>query len=616
MHSEIFQNLTLSSGQSVEDFYCQIYEKGKLLVKPEHEMLSKFISGLPEQMSFLFAQGCLKICKTPSLPQKWQKPVVIDDSVNAAGFFKNKSRDNRRTADDQNTKVRDLRQQIQELGEQVKTQKEMKSDKSSPQSPTAASSEMSEMKDQIQKLTSLISGLNVQNKPLAANDRQNTPDRNYNYPANGRQVNNDRNNFSGPCFKCQGRGHRQRECYWNVTSHPYILETDFLMKNNVVIDFSQMSCQLNTANVQTHKRLSLEPNTETIVWARVPNYITLGLQGVCSKSKFSCSKGLLLAKSVVTVPYNRKVPVKLLNPTSENVVIPKGRTIAEFNVLNKEYECASFSDTIPEVQHVDVSTTIDSPHSEFTRSKPDFSKVKSLFTLPKNLQETESDKLACLLHDNLDLFVTDDNPNLGFTRVVEHKILLKPDAVGKHQKPYRLPPYKREILREHFDNLLKQGIIAPQVVESLVEDDPFFPFVEDVCGKVKIPNGQNFSELIASKVVDVQAVHLTDNAYDADTLISDPYDADTDESDDNIRKKSVRKMSKQRRTMYKSDTEIDDKTLTTSVFENLSISTEKIKQLQRQNITLTKIIDYLENDTLPESQKEARRVLLNHLITL
>ncbi|VDH94560.1 Hypothetical predicted protein [Mytilus galloprovincialis] len=85
-----------------------------------------------------------------------------------------------------------------------------------------------------------------------------------------------------------------------------------------------------------------------------------------------------------------------------------------------------------------------------------------------------------------------------------------------------------------------------EVVESPVEDAPFFPFVEDVC------------------VADVKAVHLTD----ADTLIGDPYDVDTDESDDNIRKKSKRKMSKQRRTMYKSDTGIADKTLTTSVFEN------------------------------------------------
>ncbi|CAC5392023.1 unnamed protein product [Mytilus coruscus] len=76
------------------------------------------------------------------------------------------------------------------------------------------------------------------------------------------------------------------------------------------------------------------------------------------------------------------------------------------------------------------------------------------------------------------------------------------------------------------------------VVESPVEDDPFFPFVEDVCGKVKLPNGQIFSELIASKVANVQAVRLTDNAHGTDTFISDPYDADTDESDDYIRKKN------------------------------------------------------------------------------
>ncbi|CAC5370267.1 unnamed protein product [Mytilus coruscus] len=47
--------------------------------------------------------------------------------------------------------------------------------------------------------------------------------------------------------------------------------------------------------------------------------------------------------------------------------------------------------------------------------------------------------------------------------------------------------------------------------------------------------------LIASKVADVQEVHLSDNLHGADTIISDPYDADTDENDDNIRKKSSEK---------------------------------------------------------------------------
>ncbi|CAC5358751.1 unnamed protein product [Mytilus coruscus] len=103
MHSEIFQNLTLSSGQSVEDFYCQIYEKGKLLAKPEHEMLSKFISGLPEQMSFFVRAGMPQDMQNALASTKMAEAYGYkrhDESVNAVGFFKNKSRDNRRTADD------------------------------------------------------------------------------------------------------------------------------------------------------------------------------------------------------------------------------------------------------------------------------------------------------------------------------------------------------------------------------------------------------------------------------------------------------------------------------------------------------------------------------------
>ncbi|VDI21012.1 Hypothetical predicted protein [Mytilus galloprovincialis] len=76
-------------------------------------------------------------------------------------------------------------------------------------------------------------------------------------------------------------------------------------------------------------------------------------------------------------------------------------------------------------------------------------------------QKTVPVKTAECLLDNLDLFVTKENPNLGYTHLVEHKIHLKPNAVGKHHKPYRLPPYKREVLREQLDNLLEQGIVVP-----------------------------------------------------------------------------------------------------------------------------------------------------------
>ena len=53
------------------------------------------------------------------------------------------------------------------------------------------------------------------------------------------------------------------------------------------------------------------------------------------------------------------------------------------------------------------------------------------------------------------------NPNLGLTHEVEHIIQLKPDAKSKHQRPYRLSPDKKQVLRHHLDELLRQRIIVP-----------------------------------------------------------------------------------------------------------------------------------------------------------
>ena len=64
-----------------------------------------------------------------------------------------------------------------------------------------------------------------------------------------------------------------------------------------------------------------------------------------------------MVKSVATVSNNRKVPVKLLNATSETFVISKGRTVAEFSVLNSEYDCTSFSYSLPTVQRAKLCET-------------------------------------------------------------------------------------------------------------------------------------------------------------------------------------------------------------------------------------------------------------------
>ncbi|CAC5405275.1 unnamed protein product [Mytilus coruscus] len=38
LDSEIFENMSLSSGQSIDDFYCQLVEKANTLKKPDHEI--------------------------------------------------------------------------------------------------------------------------------------------------------------------------------------------------------------------------------------------------------------------------------------------------------------------------------------------------------------------------------------------------------------------------------------------------------------------------------------------------------------------------------------------------------------------------------------------------
>ena len=78
-----------------------------------------------------------------------------------------------------------------------------------------------------------------------------------------------------------------------------------------------------------------------------------------------------------------------------------------------------------------------------------------------DLLSSQQSQLNELLIKNKELFVTKENPKLGLTNLVEHQIHLKPDAVSKHQRPYKLPPHKRDVLRHQLDELLSQGRIAP-----------------------------------------------------------------------------------------------------------------------------------------------------------
>jgi len=52
VESETFHNMQLAPSQEIEDFFCQVHEKGQLLSKPDHEIMFRFIHGLPDKLAF------------------------------------------------------------------------------------------------------------------------------------------------------------------------------------------------------------------------------------------------------------------------------------------------------------------------------------------------------------------------------------------------------------------------------------------------------------------------------------------------------------------------------------------------------------------------------------
>lgn len=78
-------------------------------------------------------------------------------------------------------------------------------------------------------------------------------------------------------------------------------------------------------------------------------------------------------------------------------------------------------------------------------SQNQLDKFVSYFNINDDLSKVEKESLLSCLFEHNNMFVTDENPQLGLTNIVQHQIHLKLNFVSKHQRPYRLPADKREV---------------------------------------------------------------------------------------------------------------------------------------------------------------------------
>ena len=74
------------------------------------------------------------------------------------------------------------------------------------------------------------------------------------------------------------------------TSRPLILVTVYLRSNGVILNFNSLSVNFSKSKIVSPKRLNFPPNSESIVWSKVPQYVCWGFQGVCSGSSIVTKK--------------------------------------------------------------------------------------------------------------------------------------------------------------------------------------------------------------------------------------------------------------------------------------------------------------------------------------
>jgi len=161
-------------------------------------------------------------------------------------------------------------------------------------------------------------------------------------------------------------------------------------------------------------------------------------------------------------------------------------------------------------------------------------------------------------------------------------------------------------------------------VESPDETDSCFPYVPEHIGEITLPNGITLQELVKSTDNNAEVNHvLVSHNNDIVAHQESDYDGDTETHHMSRKRKVTKRKTKTQLKSNISQCEIKDLPSTVStdesqikevesidLFRNFDFSSEKFKTLQRNDKVLHHLINYLETNELPSSQKLARRILI------
>ena len=74
----------------------------------------------------------------------------------------------------------------------------------------------------------------------------------------------------------EGKQHSVEVYVLEDTSHPLILGANYMQQHGIKLDFSNKSVTWNTCKVWAKKRTTIPPNSESILWGKVPKHLHTG----------------------------------------------------------------------------------------------------------------------------------------------------------------------------------------------------------------------------------------------------------------------------------------------------------------------------------------------------
>ena len=224
------------------------------------------------------------------------------------------------------------------------------------------------------------------------------------------------------------------------------------------------------------QEIEIEPGTEMAVTVNMePGFeCNDGTPGILETDNANSDEKICLARTLV-LPRNGSVLVRLANLTDRIIRLSEKQVIGQFHPLHED--CAvvdSFSgdeevrrkpantkDNTPPVSMVTTAcgATVRAVH----RDKQSTSKMQEMYAALKldntTLSPEQKNRFFSLISEYQDIFAR-DNSDLGMTDLIEHEIDTGSTKPIK-QAPRRVPPYKRDIIDEQLDDLLKHDRITP-----------------------------------------------------------------------------------------------------------------------------------------------------------